>query len=92
MSIEHAANWSEAVDDKRELEYLPRILARQVLLSGTEFWSSDYLSRQMADDIAWEIGAQAHVVPVRLKNRTSHDGDSFALQIDHYDNVIHIHR
>lgn len=93
MSIEQVSELASTVEITRNLEYLPRILARQVLATDTHFWDPDYLSKQMADDIAWEIGKQAHVVLSRQSTHMQPEkNDSYALQIDRYDNVVHIYR
>ncbi|HET7630089.1 MAG TPA: hypothetical protein VFK03_01830 [Candidatus Saccharimonadales bacterium] len=67
-------------------------MARQILQSGEDLWRPDFLSRQMADDIAWVIGARAMVVDVHLKGvRSSQAGDSYAIAL-RPDNVVDLHR
>ncbi|HET8689873.1 MAG TPA: hypothetical protein VFL81_00315 [Candidatus Saccharimonadales bacterium] len=92
MSVDYLSpGWETQSVPEQPKPYLPAILARQVLESGDNPWRPDYLSRQMADDIAWEIGARAMILPVHFRGvHSSRAGDSFAIAL-RPDNVIDIH-
>lgn len=92
MSVDYLTPaWEDQPEIVPKKSHLPSLLARQVLESGEALWRPDFLSRQMADDIAWEIGARAMVVDVPLQNiRSSQAGDSYAIAL-RPDNVVDIH-
>lgn len=93
MSVDYLSPaWEDQPEIVPKKSHLPSLLARQVLESGETLWRPDFLSRQMADDIAWEIGARAMVVDAHLKGiRSSEAGNSYAIAL-WPDNVVDLHR
>lgn len=78
-----------ARSDAVHRESLARSLAHEVLRRNESVWRPDFLSRELADEIAWEIGARATVEPAHLKGvRSSDAGDSFAIRLHETDNVV----
>ncbi|HET8690383.1 MAG TPA: hypothetical protein VFL81_03015 [Candidatus Saccharimonadales bacterium] len=93
MSVDYLSPaWEDQPEITPKKSHLPSILAKQILESGEAQWRPDFLSRQLADEIAWEIGARAMVIDVHLKGvRSSQAGDSYGITL-RPDNVVDLHK
>ena len=84
MSIEQLRSDEDPEEPRRRLA---AVLAETVLASETTLWRPDYLSRELAEEIAAEIGSHAVIVPTYFTNVRSPKGSSYAIDVSLPDNV-----
>lgn len=89
MSIEQLSDWKEGDAPRQQLA---TVLAKAVLESEVSLWRPDFLSRELAEEIAAEIGPHATVVPTYFKNVRSEKGSSYALELGIPDNIVMLQR